>query len=69
MNTEKDHKILALEMELDYNRRKCEYDLTVEELRQQREKFYEENPDFPYKYMYMQVTAPPQKVTFQFITH
>lgn len=54
---------LMLKMEMDYIERKGKYDLEVELLRLQREHFYKNNPDFPIKTMYMQVTAPPQKIS------
>lgn len=53
---------LQIKLELDYIERKSKYDLETELLRLQREHFYKNNPDFPFKTMYMQVTAPPQKI-------
>lgn len=52
---------------LDYKRRVEEYNKYVEELEAQRKKFYEENPDFPFEYMDMNVIAPPQKAEIRFI--
>lgn len=62
--------ILSLKMkwDLDYARRKVEYDQYVENLRIQRERFYAENPDFPYKCMFLNVLAPPTKFTINIIT-
>jgi hypothetical protein len=55
-------KSLAIKLDLEYIEAKGKYDLEVELLRLKREQFYRENPDFPDPYMYMQVTAPPQRL-------
>lgn len=47
---------------IDYELRLMWYNDHVRELEEQRKKFYEENPDFPIKTMYMNVIAPPQKI-------
>ena len=47
---------------IDYNIKMQEYNRMVLELEEQRKKFYEENPNFPLKYMYVNVIAPPQKL-------
>jgi len=57
---------IELELEANYARRLAEYNRQTEELALMREEFYRENPDCPFKTMYMQVTAPPQKF---FINH
>lgn len=57
------HRQLWDFQEQEYEARLKEYNRQTEELKKQREKFYEENLDFPFKTMYMQVTAPPQKVS------
>lgn len=54
-------------MDLDYARRKRMYDADCDLLRIQREQFYSVNPDHPFKFMFMQVAAPPQKVEINFI--
>ncbi len=53
--------------ELEYKRRLNEYNLHVEELAAKRKKFYEDNPNFPYPTMYMNVIAPPQKFTIIYL--
>lgn len=53
------------EMEIIYKGRLQEYNRQNEELEKQRKEFYEKNPDFPIKTMYMQVIAPPQKVSIR----
>lgn len=53
---------MELTYQIDYNDRLKEYNKHVEELAEKRRKFYEENPQFPYKYLYMNVIAPPQKI-------
>ncbi len=47
---------------IDYDRRMREYNIMVAELEEKRRKFYEENPDFPFKTLFMNVTAPPMKL-------
>ena len=44
-----------------YNRMKEKYDRDAMELERQRKEFYEKNPDYPFKTMFMQVTAGPQR--------
>jgi len=39
-----------------------EYNHHVEVMAAKRKKFYEDNPDFPYDTMFMNVLAPPQKI-------
>ena len=51
----------------DYEKRLKEYNTQSAELERQRKEFYKKNPDFPIKTMYMQVTAPPQKLEVQYI--
>lgn len=58
---------LKMELELDYAQKKLKYDMEAELLKIKRDEFYRQNPDFPYKSMYMQVTAPPMKVTIKTI--
>jgi hypothetical protein len=53
--------------ELEYQKRLDEYNHHVQMLEIQRKKFYEENPDFPFKSMYINVIAPPQKITIKYI--
>jgi len=53
-----------LKIELNYQRRLIKYNEDARFLKDKREQFYKDNPDFPIKTMYMQVTAPPQKVSF-----
>ena len=48
----------------EYDVRLKEWERQNAELEKQRKEFYEQNPDFPIKTMYMQVTAPPQKISF-----
>ena len=45
----------------DYEQIIREYNDSVKALEEQRKVFYETNPDFPFKTMYMNVIAPPQK--------
>lgn len=59
---------LELKINTDYTERLNRYNEQVRQLEQERKKFYEDNPDFPYKTMFMQVTAPPQKLTIKYIT-
>lgn len=47
----------------DYQERLDKYNKRVRELEEKRKKFYEDNPDFPIKTMYMNVCAPPMKLT------
>lgn len=54
-------------IDTDYEVRLKEYNTKAAELAKKRKKFYEENPDHPCTTMYMQVTAPPQKISIQFI--
>jgi hypothetical protein len=44
-----------------------EYKHHVEMLEIKRKKFYEDNPDFPYKTMYMNVIAPPVKIELKMV--
>lgn len=57
---------LKIKLDLDYMERKSRYDMECKLLEIQREQFYRENPDAP-PYMYMQVTAPPQKIEIRII--
>ena len=45
----------------DYDEQMKKYNKKGSELAEQRRKFYEENPNFPYKTMYLNVISPPQK--------
>jgi len=54
-------------MDADYEIRLEKYKKDTAELTEKRKKFYEENPDFPIKTMYMQVCAPPQKISIKII--
>jgi hypothetical protein len=54
------------EIDMNYNSALRRYEGECELLRLQREQFYRDNPDAP-PYMYMQVTAPPQKITIKII--
>ena len=47
----------------DYNERLKEYNKQVLELAEQRRKFYDDNPVFPFKTMYINVIALPQKLS------
>jgi hypothetical protein len=61
-------RALKIRIDLDYSRRLREYEMYAEGLRIQREQFLKDNPDHPYKEtMFMQVCAPPQKVTINII--
>ena len=55
------------EMDIIYKGRLQEYNRQKEELEKKRKEFYEKNPDFPIKTMYMQVCAPPQKFEIKII--
>ena len=57
------HRQLWDFQEKEYEARLKEYNRQRDELAQKRKEFYEANPDFPFDTMYMQVTAPPQKVS------
>jgi len=46
----------------NYEALMAKYNHEAELLAEQRKKFYEDNPDFWCKTMFMQVTAPPQKL-------
>jgi len=56
---------LKMKLDLDYIERKSKYEMEKELLRIKREQFYKDNPDFWCKTMYMEVTAPPQKITIK----
>jgi len=60
-------KRIKLEMDFDYECRLSAYNLREQRLKEQREQFYKENPDFPYKSMFMSVTAPPCKISIEFV--
>lgn len=47
---------------IDYEERLAKYNHEVEMLAQKRKEFYEANPDFWCKTMYINVCAPPQKI-------
>lgn len=47
---------------LDYDEILKEYNKQVSDLAEKRRLFYEQNPDFPYSTMYMNVIPPPQKL-------
>ena len=49
--------------EKEYNRLLIDYNKQIGTLRKKRKKFYKDNPNFPYKTMYLNVIAPPQKLT------
>jgi len=51
----------------DYKLRLERYNEEVRKIEEQRKKFYEENPDFPIKTMFMTVIAPPQKIEIRTI--
>jgi hypothetical protein len=59
------HRQLWDFQEQEYEARLKEYNRQNAELEKQKEEFYEANPDFPIKTMYMQVIAPPQKVSIR----
>jgi hypothetical protein len=46
----------------DYEARMAKYNHEAELLEIKRKEFYEANPNFPIKTMFMQVIAPPQKL-------
>lgn len=50
---------------LDYDKRLEDYNKMVSELAEKRKKFYEENPNLPFKTMYINVYAPPIKITIR----
>lgn len=54
---------LSRDMEISYLSRLKEYYIQDEMLAKQRKEFYEKNPDFADKNMYMQVTAPPKRIS------
>lgn len=54
---------LKFQIEEDYNRRLKAYNEYVASIEKQRNEFYEKNPDFPIKTMFMNVIAPPQKIS------
>lgn len=54
---------LKFQIEDDYNRRLKAYNEHVASIEKQRKEFYEKNPDFPIKTMFMNVIAPPQKIS------
>lgn len=58
-------ELWQIEIELKYRRRLVEYNYHVQQLEEQRKMFYEKNPDFPIKTMYMNVCAPPQRIIFK----
>lgn len=58
---------LELDMELKYQKRLFEYNNYVSDLEIQRKEFYEKNPDFPFKNMFMNVCAPPLKIIIKHI--
>ena len=51
---------------LDYEKRLQEYNDKVNALEEQRNEFYAKNPDYPFKNMFMNVMAPPQKCIVNF---
>lgn len=53
--------------EIEYQGMLKEYHRQSAELKKMRDEFYKKNPDFPIKTMYMQVTAPPQKISVTII--
>lgn len=57
---------LKLEMELDYILRMDEYNRHVRELEKQRKEFYEKNPDFPNKNMFMNVIDKPRRIIIEY---
>lgn len=58
---------LKKKLDLDYDQRMLEYEMQTEMLRIKREQFYRDNPDLPFKTMYMQVCAPPQRIIINII--
>ena len=54
-------------MTTDYETRLKEYNDHVKELEEKRKQFYEANPDFPIKTLYMNVIAPPQKIELIYV--
>lgn len=52
---------------VDYLIMLSKYKIDKEELELKRKNFYEDNPDFPIKEMYMQVTSPPQKIIIKIV--
>lgn len=54
---------------VDYAERMKEYNKQVTELEAKRKKFYEENPGFPIKTMYMNVIGPPRKFVIRTVKH
>lgn len=63
-----DMQSLKFRLDTEYIERKKEYDEQVESLRLKREKFYLDNPDFPFKSMYMNVVAPPIRICINIIS-
>ena len=59
---------LQRKWDLDYGERKRKYEMECELLRIKRDQFLAANPDHPFKdIMFLQVTAPPQKLEIRFI--
>ena len=50
---------------LDYGEKLKKYNKMVAELAEKRKRFYEENPNFHFKSMYINVYAPPIKITIR----
>ena len=53
--------------EENYRKRLMEYNKCVDELAEKRKKFYEDNPNFPLKYMYVNVIASPKKFIINYV--
>lgn len=51
----------------DWEQRQKDYNDMVDRLAQQRKDFYEKNPDYPIKTMYINVIAPPKKIIIRTI--
>lgn len=60
-------RISNFELDIKLAKRDWEYEAYVSEMNEKRRKFYEENPDCPFKTMYMVVCAPKQTISIKYI--
>jgi hypothetical protein len=56
------------DIQINYQKRLDAYNKHVADLSKKRTEFYQKNPDFPFRSMYMNVTAPPQKFEIKILT-
>lgn len=52
---------------INYDERLRDYNIEKERLAAKREEFYRDNPNFPIKSLFLNVCAPPQKITINTI--